>query len=234
MPSEKQRRMLLEPLLERRADLAYRNRFLFFRPVGHYWRAVYFWKTRGKVSLLSFVFPLFAGKFVSFIWGEGMAPDSNHLLQISWDDPERAALECSDFIERSVLPCIADIVYPEELAKHPRYCNDILDPLFRACFYGDFDEAERRAVGYVDWWGPTNSFYSEEKKMFVHEPYSIELVTEHHRMSDDAAWRMAYLAQLLRTNRAEVPTLLHEWERHTAKGFGIEEYWAPTAFPCER
>ena len=169
MPSEKQRRMLLEPLLERRADLAYRNRFLFFRPVGHYWRAVYFWKTRGKVSLLSFVFPLFAGKFVSFIWGEGMAPDSNHLLQISWDDPERAALECSDFIERSILPCIADIVNPEELAKHPRYCNDMLDPLFRACFYGDFDEAERRAVGYVDWWGPTNSFYSEEKKMFVHD-----------------------------------------------------------------
>lgn len=234
MPSEKERRMLLEPLLERRPDLVYRNRFLFFRPVGHYWRAIYFWKTRRKeVHLLSLVFPLFAGQFVSFIWGAGMDEESNHRLQPCWDDPRHAAAQCSDFIEHSVLPCIAGIASPEELAEHPRYGNELLDPLFKACFYGDFDEAERRAIGYVDWWGPTNSSYDEEKKKFVYEPYSIELVTERHRLSDDAAWRMAYLAWLLRTDRSQVPALLHEWEHHTAKKFGIAKHWTRTPFPFE-
>lgn len=233
MPTEKERRMLLKPLLERRPDLVYRNRFLFFRPIGHYWRAIRFRNTRRELNLLSLVFPLFAGKFVSFIWGDGTHPESKHRLRPSWDDPQRAAKEVSDFVEYEVLPCIADIVSPEELAKHPRYGNDTLDPLFEACFYGDFDEAERQAVAYVDNWGPTNVFYDEERKMYVQEPYSVELVTERHRLSDDAAWRMAYLARLLRTDRSEVPALMHDWEALTAKNFGLHRYWTPTQFPCE-
>jgi hypothetical protein len=232
MTTEKEHRALLQPLLKRRSDLVYQERFLFFRPVGHYWRAAYFWKGSGReVELLSLAFPLFAGKFVSFIWGGGMEEEANHRLHPPWDDPQRAAAEFSDFVEHEVLPCISEIVNPEEMAKRPQYGRPHLDPLFDACFYGDFDEAERRAVSYADWHGPVTGHWTDTG--YVHEPYSIDLATDNHRLSDDAAWRVAYLARLLQTDRSRVPALLHDWEEHTAKKFGVRKYWARTPFPYE-
>ena len=161
-----------------------------------------------------------------------MVEEANHRLSPPWNDPQRAATEFSDFLEHEVLPRISEIVSPEELAKRPCYGNDHLDPLFAACFYGDFDEAERLAVGYVNWHGPVNGHFNSENK-YIREPYSIELVTEDHRLSDDAAWRVAYLTRLLQTDRSRVPALLHDWEEHTAKKFELTKYWARTPFPFE-
>jgi hypothetical protein len=233
MNTEKEHRALLQPLLQRRSDLVYQKRFLFFRPVGHYWRAVYFWKGRRReVKLLSLAFPLFAGQFVSFIWGGGMAEEANHRLLPPRDDPQRAAAEFSDFVEQEVLPCIAAIANPEEMAKRPQYGRPHLDPLFDACYYGDFDEAERRAVAYVNWHGPTHGHWGDHG--YIREPYSIELATEERRLSDSGAWRVAYLARLLQTDRSQAPALLHDWEELTAKRFGLTEYWARTPFPYEK
>ncbi len=181
---------------------------------------------------MSMAFPLFAGVFVSFIWGSGRTEELNHRFRPSWNDPKRSAAEFSDFVEHGVLPRISEITSPEEMAKRPLYGCAHLDPLFAACFYGDFDEAERRAVAYINWYGPTHGHWGEHK--YITEPYSIELATEDRRLSDSGAWRVAYLAWLLQTDRSQVPALLHDWEEHTAKKFGLTKYWARTPFPYEQ
>jgi hypothetical protein len=38
---------------------------------------------------------------------------------------------------------------------------------------------------------------------------------------------------MLRTDRARIPRLLHDWEAFTVKSLKLTKYWKPTPFPCD-
>lgn len=227
--------MLIRPLMERRPDLAYHKEHLFFQPVGHFWRAIACGHNRRRYRFKSFVYPLFAGASHFLLWGEMPLGDEEGELRLSasWSDPGRASMELCDLLERQLLPRIASVVTPEELAKYPRYKNAVLDSIFGACFNGDFDQAERCAVDYVRWYSSPITLLDRTTDKFVQQPYSVEDVTEDHRFNEHMEWRVAYLAKLLQTGRSRVPALLHDWEEFTVNAFKLNEYWTRTPFPFE-
>lgn len=246
MPSDKERRMLIRPLIKRRPDLAYHRQYVFVRPLTHYLRGVFFksgWY--GKYfTLVSFVFPLFDASRYHYFRGTGGLPPEQRPFEYrvheSWmEDPEKSAAEISDVIEHQALPPVADVVSPEAFAKRPGYMQRDIDAALGACINGDFDEAERFALSYVEGWEgrlelPTD--YSKKDWRTAprqYEPYSSAVATEDHRFHENHRWRIAYLAKLLQTDRARIPALLHDWEDFTVNAWKLNKYWTRTPFPCE-
>jgi hypothetical protein len=234
MPSDKERRMLIRPLMKRRPDLAYHRQYVFMKPLEHYLRAVFFvsgWYGR-YFTLESGVIPLFAG--TTYPYGRRtkrtlppeQQPFDRYIKETWLEDPERAAQEISDVIEHEALPPVADLTSPEALDRRPDYSDDYIDPALGACFNGDFDRAERLIVEFV----------AKEKRTLASGtflPYSLELVTESHRNHEHSDWRIAYLGKLLKSDRSQVPALLHEWEEITVNAFKLNKYWTRTPFPCD-
>lgn len=160
MVSDKERRMLIRPLMKRRPDLVYHRQYVFIRPLTHYLRGVFFgsgwW---GKYfSLSPFVYPLFAGDRYVFVRTTPGLPREErqfeHEIKQTWvNEPELASAEVCDVIENRALPIVADVTSPAALAKRPAYSEFEVDPILGACFDGAFDEAERLVVAHVDRWG---------------------------------------------------------------------------------
>jgi hypothetical protein len=236
MPSKKERRQLIRPLLKRRPDLVYvGDKYLFFRQVGHYWLGVDCAHVKRQYYFYSFVYPLFAGDS-AFRFRASGGPANKHYWQYvdpSWSSLKKGSAEICDLLEYRLLPTIAHIVNPEELAKSPMFADRFLDPIFGACFNGNYDEAEQLAVEYVKSWGSTATLYDPAVNKWVGRPYSIEDATEAHRLSEHERWRVAYLGKLLQTDRSRIPPLLHDWEEHTVNAFKLNKYWTRTPFPCD-
>lgn len=231
MPTDKERRMLIRPLLRRRPDLAYHRQYVFVRPLGHYLRGVFFksgWY--GKYfTLESFVLPLFEARRYHYFRGVSHPghPRFEHDIKESWvDDPEKAIAEVCDVIENRALPPVADVTTPEAHAERPQYSSSLIDPVLGACFNGDYEAATTAVDSYVDW--------LEEGYREGDERISIDLATEEHRFHDSDKWRMVYLGKLLRTDRSRIPALLHDWEEFTVNAFKLHRYWTRTPFPCDR
>ena len=234
MPTDKERRMLIRPLMKRRPDLVYHRQWIFMKPLTHYLRAVLFisgWYGR-YFRLESTVVPLFAGTtYLYFRSTRATLPPEQKPFKkeiaVAWlDDPERSAQEISDIIEHEAFPPIADLTSPEALDRRPEYSQDYIDPALGACFNGDFDRAERLIVEYV----------AKKKRTLASGtflPYSLELVTEAHRNHEHSDWRIAYLGKLLQTDRSQVPGLLHEWEEVSVNALKLNKYWTRTPFPCD-
>ena len=234
VPNDKERRMLIRPLMKRRPDLAYHRQWILMKPLTHYLRAVLIvsgWYGR-YFRIQSTVVPLFAG--TTYLYERRtratLPPEQQPLdkwFTEAWlDDPERAAQEVSDFIEHEAFPRVADLTSPEALDRRPDYSEDYVDPALGACFNGDFDRAERLIVEYV----------AKEKRVLfggTFWPLSLELVTEAHRNHEHSGWRIAYLGKLLQTDRSKVPTLLHEWEEISVNALKLNKYWTRTPFPCD-
>jgi hypothetical protein len=235
VPSDKQRRMLIRPLMKRRLDLAYHRQFVLMKPVTHYLQAVMFvsgWYGP-YFRLMSTVFPLFSGSR-SLFFRETRAtlpPEQQPFkkeISAAWlDDPERAAREISDIIEHEAFPPIADLNSPAALDRRPEYSTDYIDPALGACFNGDFDRAERNIVDHFEKQGRRTLAGGK----FV--PCSLELATEAHRTDENEDWRIAYLGTLLRTDRSRVPALLHEWEEISVNAMKLGKFWTRTSFPCD-
>lgn len=234
MPTDKERRMLIRPLMKRRPDLAYHRQYVFMKPLEHYLRGVFFGSGfYGRYfTLESFVIPLFAGTTFHYFrrTRRTLPPEQqpfDRFIRETWlEDPEGAGQEVSNIIEHEALPAVADLTSPRALDKRPDYSKDYIDPALGACFDGDFDRAQRLIVEYV----------AKEKKTLVGGafwPLSLELVTEAHRNHEQEDWRIAYLGKLLQTDRSKVPGLLHEWEEITVNAFKLNKYWTPTPFPCD-
>ncbi|MGQ0581504.1 MAG: hypothetical protein ACT4O6_06180 [Reyranella sp.] len=235
MPTDKERRMLIRPLMKRRPDLQYHRQWIFMKPLTHYLRAVLIisgWYGR-YFRLESMVVPLFAGTTsLHFRRTKATLPPEQkpfcREIGVEWlDDPERSAQEVSDIIEHEAFPPIADLTSPEALDKRPDYSEDYIDPALGACFNGDFDRAERLIVEYVA---------KEKRTLFggAFWPLSLELVTEAHRNHEAEDWRIAYLGKLLQKDRSQVPGLLHEWEEVSVNALKLNKYWTRTPFPCDR
>jgi hypothetical protein len=240
VPTDKERRMLIRPLMKRRSDLAYHRQYLFMKPLAHYLRGVFFVSGGyGRYfTLESFVVPLFAGTTFHYFrrTRKTLPPEQqpfDRYIKETWlEDPERSAQEISDIIEHEALPPIADLTSPEALDRRPDYSDDYFDPALGACFNGDFDRAERIILDYVE--KNRSGFLMGFKDLRgVFEPYSLELVTEAHRNHESEYWRVAYLGKLLQTDRSKVPELLHEWEEVTVNAFKLNKYWTRTPFPCD-
>ena len=157
MPTDKERRMLIRPLMKRRPDLQYHRQWIFMKPLTHYLRVVFIVSgTYGRYfRIQSAVVPLFAGtRYPSERRTTATLPPEQQSLD-KWfnekwlDDPERAAQDVSDFIEHEAFPLIADLTSPEALDRRPDYSKDYFDPALGACFNGDFDRAERIIVEYL-------------------------------------------------------------------------------------
>lgn len=236
MPSKKERRQLIRPLLKRRPDLVYvGDEYLFFRQVEHYWLGVDCGHVGRQYIFYSFVYPLFAGDSAFRFRARG-GPANKHYWQYvdpSWPSLEKGAAEVCDLLEHRLLPTVAHIVNPEELAKSPMFSSPGFDEALGACFNGNFDEAERHVVEYVNDWGSTKSHFDSATEKWVHRPYSIEDATEADKFNRDDPWRIAYLGKILQTDRSKVPALLHEWEEHTVNAFKLNKYWTRTPFPCD-
>jgi hypothetical protein len=240
MPSDKERRMLIRPLMKRRPDLAYHRQYVFIKPLGHYLRGVFFGSgSYGRYfTLESFVIPLFAGTTYHYFrrTRKTLPPEQqpfDRYIKETWlEDPERAAQAVSDIIEHEALPAVANIASPEAANARPEYAKDDIDPALGACFNGDFDEAERIIVDYVEK-NKRGHLMGFKDLRGVFEPYSLALVTEAHRNHEMEDWRIAYLGKLLKTDRSKVPALLHEWEEVTVNAFKLNKYWTRTPFPCD-
>lgn len=245
MATDKERRMLIRPLMKRRPDLAYHRQYVFLRPLTHYLLGVYFCPGRwaNEVELATIVMPLFGGwDYVYLIVKHG--PNKSGFpfgKQVPGDwkqDPEGTSRWVCDFIEHEAVPVLARLTSPHALATEPGYSGYRWDAILGSCFDGDYDEAERLVVDYVGQEGGQRRRIEDYpgkswRKPDEYEPYSIAIATEAHKFHEDRDWRLAYLGKVLQTDRARVPALLHDWEAFTVKSLKLDKYWTKTPFPCE-
>ena len=241
MATDKERRMLIRPLMKRRPDLAYHRQYVFLRPLTHYLLGVYFCPGRwsNEVELATIVMPLFGGwDFVYLILKHGPS-ESGFPFEKSvpgdWKkDPEGTSQWVCDFIELEAVPVLARLTSPRALAAEPGYRAYCSDAILGFCFEGDYDEAERLVVEYVGRAGGQRRLSEGHKyREWPTEPYSIAVVTEAHKFSPETDWRVAYLGKVLQTDRSRIPALLHDWEAFTVKSLKLDKYWTKTPFPCE-
>jgi hypothetical protein len=235
MPSKRELRQLIRPLLERRPDLVYDgNKYLFFRAIRHFWLGVNCAYVKRQYYFYSFVYPLFAGDGAFRFRASGGPFNKHywHYVDPSWVNLEEGSAEVCDLLERRLLPTVAHIVNPEELAKSPMFSDVHFDPILAACFNGDFDEAERQVAEYMNGWGTMTSHLDLATEKWVTRPYSTDDATEADKFHRDDKWRVAYIGKLLRTDRSRIPATLHDWEEHTVSALKLNKYWSRTPFPC--
>lgn len=228
MPTSRELNTLLRPLLKRRSDLAYHKRMVFFQPLTHYLRGVVFFQgwSSGDFKAETFVTPLFDGDHAVHVGQVG--PNSGRAYRRfseEWkEDPDAASAELCEYLEQQVLPIIEPMTAPFEIEKLPQYMGSTYAeaPLVRstmavgACFVGDLDKAQHLLVGIPEQRRPPAG-----------------PVTEKFKEEEDPFLRIAYLSELLRTDRSRVIPLLHEWEAAKVRHLDLGKFWKPTPFPCE-
>ena len=250
LATDSQRRMLIRPLRKRLPDLVYHRQYVFFRPLTHYLRGVYFCPGRwsNDIQLEPFALPLFGGgNFVYLADGklaDGRPTFSYRHPEENWlQDPERASKEACDAIEHRALPEIAGLTSPEALAAQPGYGFHLEYRVLNPCFYGDYEAAERAVDSYLLYWSASSLGWIDDPaevrkrarslRRRGKERYSTDYATEENRFHGEQWKRMEYLGMLLKTDRSRVPQLLHDWEEFSVKSFKLEKYWTRTPFPCE-
>jgi hypothetical protein len=219
--------VLLRPLLERRPDLRFARRVLFFSPLRHYLRGVVFVSNRsGAADVVAFACPLYTGCIhVEF---DATAKQYEFRLEPEWkDDPVNASRELCEVLEQRFLPPVEPIVDFEKHVQAPAYIP-VKEPdrwqspgmLFwralAACTLGDADTAEE--------------ILERAEAIALH--YSRGPLTEEFRFGDFFQ-RVLYLLHILRTDRSRILPLLHDWEAFMVKSCRMAKYWKPSPFPCE-
>ncbi len=218
MPSGRELKVLLRPLLKRRPDLAFDHRMLFFRPLTHYLRGVVF---------ISFVFrPNIAISFATQLfnnwpdlWFRGRTGQYEHELPMNCKENLEGVSEAlCDHLERHSLPLVESLTTPSAHESSPHYLPGysvsnspvyMLAVTMGACFDGDFDRAQTLA----------DAFVSHEILPYQRESPPIRAMLELH--------------ELLRTDRALIPPLMHEWEEAKVDALKLRKYWKSAPFPFE-
>jgi hypothetical protein len=220
MPTSRELKMLLRPLLQRRPDLAFVGRTLFFAPFTHYLRGVFFYPRFYSSGATPEVFAqqLYRG------WSgiDFSAWESPNAFRIEEDWKHNVAQTSQwlcDLLEQEVLPRIEPIV---DFATHfaSPYRPKFLSPLAQAvaaCTVGDFETAEAISTKHVE----------------VFDEWPLSSATDDVRYSDTIWWRMPYLLRTLRADRSKVIPLLHDWEAYSVNLNKMTKYWKSTPFPCE-
>ena len=119
--SQELKSVLLRPLLERRPDLGFARRVLFFSPLRHYLRGVVFVSYRsGAADVVAFACPLYTGGIhVDF---GATAKQYEFSFEPDWrDDPVKASRELCEVLEQRFLPPVEPIVDFEKHVQAPEY-----------------------------------------------------------------------------------------------------------------
>ncbi len=229
MPSSRELKALLQPLLKRHPELAFTRRFLFFKPLTHYLRGVVFiHRNSGSVEARTFATPLFDGQGQHPIIDEGRDGYSYYLRDWRQHDREELSRDFCDRLEREALPPVEEITDPRKHEANIPYFGHLpedgiallhLRLAVGACYYGDYERARKATSGYdrVDhpWWRDDWP-PAEECKYEFYPPK-----------------RAFYLAKMLRENEDGIPQLLRDWEKHSVETNKLTKYWKPTPFPCD-
>jgi len=229
MPTNNELKALLRPLLERRPDLGFAQRTLFFTPLTHYLRGVVFVANSlsRTTDVVSFACPLYDGSsHVNFHTGR-----DQYEFRVGQDwktDIERISRELCDKIEQDSLPPVEMIVdferhleapiylpgaYEQERQDSPHYA---FVAALASCASGAYDSAEKLL----------------EHVKNVHEDDSRGPLAEEFRFGSFTQ-RRVYLLHLLRTDRSQILPLLRDWEAFKVKSCKMTKYWKPSPFPCE-
>lgn len=218
MPTGRELKVLLRPLLKRRPDLAFDQRMLFFRPLTHYLRGVVFISHMYTPNIaLSFTTQLF--DWWPDLWFEGRRGQYEYDVPMDHKEhPDEVSEALCDHLERYSLPPVESLVTPSAHEASQHYLpgrSEIDSPVYMvaktmgACFDGDFDQAQQLADACVD-----------------QETYPSQLDSPPVRI-------MVEMQHLLRTNRALIPSLMHEWEEAKVDALKLKKYWKRTPFPCD-
>jgi len=229
MPTGRELKYLLQPLLAKRADLAFVRRTLFIQPFTHYLRGAKFdilrFSTASRAT--SFAHQLYNGQGVEDMHA---SKAYRYRLPEGWEeDLDRSSFLLCDEMERNAIPAVEGIVDYIEHQRSSSYfglppglnISDAPHCTFTValgeCSVGDFDSAEQRL----------------SLMMTFLDQYPVASATEEYRYSPYLFWRMAYLTRLLQTDQSRILPLLHDWEAHAVNGMKLTKYWKPTPFPCE-
>jgi hypothetical protein len=228
MPTGRELKKLLDPLLTRRKDLAFVGRMLFLVPVAHYLRGAFFEISRFHNIPMSvtFVHQLCNGQ--NSVDTMGNHGQRRYMMKDGWDaDLKKASHELCERMEQYALPPVEHIVDHKQHEASPAYIGgfvgDLKSPKYvftaalGACSAGDFDAAER-VMAHL---------------RLLRDEYPPSSASEDYRYSSLLFWRMAYLMRLLQEDRSRILPLLHDWEAHAVKGMRLTKYWKPTPFPAE-
>jgi hypothetical protein len=230
MPTSREIKGLLQPLLDRRPDLAFVGRTLFFAPITHYLRGVVFvayWTTSAS-RVVSFASPLYNGHDDVDFGGQQNKQASFHMERDWKDDLQKTSQNLCDRIESYSLPPIESLVDFSRHRRAPAYffgysARRPYPPGYGrqfaldACTKGNFDLAEE--------------VLSESLEGILPEIPEGDM----EKFRQDISWlnRATYLLHLLRTDRSRILPLLHEWEAFKVKACKMTKYWKPSPFPCE-
>ena len=105
MPTGRELKRLLQPLLARRKDLALTGRVLFFSPVTHYLRGAFFHISRFSSALdtVTFVHQLCNGQ--ASVDTRGNAGQRKYMMREDWEtDLEKTSRELCERMENYALP----------------------------------------------------------------------------------------------------------------------------------
>ncbi len=230
MPTSREIKGLLRPLLDRRPELAFVGRTLFFTPLTHYMRGVVFvayWTTSAS-RVVSFASPLYNGHFDVDFGGEHNKQASFHMERDWKDDLQKTSQKLCGKIESYSLPPVEPLVDFPHHRKAPAYFFGYSSRrpyppgygrnfALNACIEGKFDLAEE--------------VLAESTEGILPEIPKADI--ESFRQDIDWLKRAAYLLHALRTDRSKILPLLHEWEAFKVKACKMTKYWKPTPFPCE-
>jgi hypothetical protein len=226
MPTGRELKKLLQPLLKRRPDLAFVGRVLFFVPITHYLRGVGFTISRfhSASSAVSFAHQLYNGKDIPDF---GFSHGYTYLMSLDWEqDLTQTSNSLCEAMEKNALPPVQGIVDYVEHQKLPPYL----------CLFPDQELADSPKGSFTVALGECSvaDFDAAEKRLSdILRPDPLDAVIEVSRYSGYLRGRMAYLLATLREDRTKVLPLLHDWEAHAVKGMKLTRYWKPTPFPGE-
>lgn len=230
MPTSREIKGLLRPLLERRPDLAFVGRTLFFAPITHHLRGVVFvayWTTSAS-RVVSFASPLYNGHDDVDFDGEQNKQAAFHMDRDWKDDLQKTSRKLCDRIEQYSLPPVEPLVdfshhrrapayFIGHSSKRPYAPGYGFDFALAACTDGKFDLAEEVLAEATT--GTLADLPEADMEKFRQDHFWLN--------------RVAYLLHALRTDRSKILPLLHEWEAFKVKSCKMTKYWKPSPFPCE-
>ena len=224
MTTAAQVKKLVQPLLERHADLALVGRWIFLKPVHHFARTILIDRTIGPEYFNPqwAVVHLFGWRrFFPLDWGEllyNMTSSRPGLWGIS--EPDIGTSLCRE-IETRALPLLRAMdsldKYIEFVSRH-KFRHKMFDwPDVRIVIevaLGDLDAARTTAEQNLGYWSadhPENDDEARDKYQRLRKLCS--------RLADHDRYGLA--------------ALLHQWEAATVKNLKLEKLWQPTLLPFE-
>ncbi|NEU12429.1 hypothetical protein G3T14_09810 [Methylobacterium sp. BTF04] len=224
MTDAREIKTLFKSVASRNPDLFLRGPFIALKPVGHLYKGIYIDRTLTK----DFYSPRLV-VFHLFDWWHNIVPKESGRwlarrtgLPGGWfhSDPV-AAREFIEVVEADALPFLRGLTSLAEYYEL-KLSTCCIPPLLAS---DEFAVVVEVALGDLD----------RARRTFARiEPHYLDIAGASNTVRRDVAERLTLLGHhLMADDRAALATLLHHWERESARNYKIEDYWQPTPFPLE-